>query len=363
MGEVEYCNHTNPRCPKDGRFQYNVAVAFDSDGFLVAKYRKYHLYGENDHYNFPEKQEFATFDTPFGRIGLFVCFDSLFKYPAVEMVEKYNITTLALPTWWFNEMPFLVAHEYQQSIAIGLNVNLLAANTNDPDLGSSGSGIYNGKKGALVYSYNEKQTASLLIATLSINAHDETAVCEPKVTKYHINVGYYGYEATNNSQLSEYYKAPPLDPKTFKSVKLSKSTDNITLCKEEVCCSLNYSIDEIELKKAHTYFFGVGNGIRSDEVAQWCEEMCVLYAFSEKLNSYAIKNASKFKHFKMNATFTTKYSFPSLLTNSLKLIPANLWFFNKNGNNSSMETKRDVLLISSGLYGRCYHKDPPFKTN
>ncbi|RWS18573.1 pantetheinase-like isoform X2, partial [Leptotrombidium deliense] len=38
MGEVEYCNQSNPRCPKDGRFQYNVAVAFDSNGFLVAKY-------------------------------------------------------------------------------------------------------------------------------------------------------------------------------------------------------------------------------------------------------------------------------------------------------------------------------------
>ncbi|RWS21701.1 vascular non-inflammatory molecule 3-like protein [Leptotrombidium deliense] len=361
MGEVEYCDKKDAHCPADGRYQYNVAVAFDNKGYLIAKYRKYHLYGESDHFDFPEKQEFTTFETPFGKFGLFVCFDSLFKEPAIEMVEKYNITGLTLPTWWFNEMPFLVAHEYQQSIAMGENINLLAANSNDPNLGSSGSGIYCGKKGALVYTYNEKTVAPILsIATLNINPNDDKEHCIPNAKKILIDVFKYIPEIADTAELSEKYKVPPLDVNVFNRIKLNKSNDEIKLCERETCCHIKYSINEFSLKEGYTYYFGAADMIRPEELGQWCEQMCVLYAYDESKKTYADDVGSRFDYFKLSAKFATKYIFPSLMTNDMKLVPTNWWTFHKNGTNSYIETKRDVRVISSGLYGRCYDRDPKF---
>ena len=81
MGEVKNCSGIKGH-PNDGRYQFNTNVVFESDGSLLAKYRKQNLY-------LPEKQLYdagttvsscITFKTSFGiTFGTMTCFDLLYK--------------------------------------------------------------------------------------------------------------------------------------------------------------------------------------------------------------------------------------------------------------------------------------------
>lgn len=135
MGDFVKCNNaTDHNCPEDGHYLFNTAVAFDPKGNLVAKYHKMQVYYE-PMYNIPTKPQLIHFDTPFGRMGLHICFDILFNLPGTKLISDYNVTTMLFPTWWYDELPFVFATQMQQSWAIANRVNLLAANTHFPETG------------------------------------------------------------------------------------------------------------------------------------------------------------------------------------------------------------------------------------
>ena len=113
MGDVKQCDREkDKKCPRDGRYQFNTAVAFNGQGDLVARYHKLQLWFEQ-YYNPAPEPEYSYFDTEFGRVGLEICFDLMWKEPGIALVEQYNITTLAFTTWWFDEAPFLYSTQYQ----------------------------------------------------------------------------------------------------------------------------------------------------------------------------------------------------------------------------------------------------------
>jgi len=132
MGDIQRCNGQTD-CPSDGFYQFNTAVIFDDNGNLVAKYHKIHLFTET-YYDLPPKPEMVVIDTPFGRLGVQICFDMIYETPGVYAVENLNVDTILFPTWWFDQLPFLTAAQYQQSWAIINKVNLLASNIHRPEV-------------------------------------------------------------------------------------------------------------------------------------------------------------------------------------------------------------------------------------
>ena len=132
----------------DGFSYYNTNIVFDRKGTLISRYRKFNLFGES--VDKPLKPAMVSFDTDFGvKFGHFICFDLMFRFPAIELVRSHNVTDIIFPTMWFSEMPFLTAVQVQQNWAYTNDVNLLAAGANHPAIGSTGTGIYARKKGSL----------------------------------------------------------------------------------------------------------------------------------------------------------------------------------------------------------------------
>ncbi|KAG7303463.1 hypothetical protein JYU34_011983 [Plutella xylostella] len=143
-------NPTGEDCPERQEYQFNTNVVFDRSGAVISRYRKINLFGEAS--RTPAlNPDLGVFSTDFGvTFGHFICFDLMFQVPAVQVVQKNNITDVVFTTMWFSELPFLTAVQIQEAYAYAMNVNLLASGANNVRVGSAGSGIYSGKAGALV---------------------------------------------------------------------------------------------------------------------------------------------------------------------------------------------------------------------
>jgi deaminated glutathione amidase len=82
---------------------YNTTVMVDSNGTVVGSYRKTHLYDafgvkESEHIK-PGNSLFQPVDTPFGKIGMFVCYELRFpeiaRYQAVQGADL-----IVVPSGW-----------------------------------------------------------------------------------------------------------------------------------------------------------------------------------------------------------------------------------------------------------------------
>uniref|UniRef100_A0A8C9UU58 CN hydrolase domain-containing protein n=1 Tax=Spermophilus dauricus TaxID=99837 RepID=A0A8C9UU58_SPEDA len=73
IGDKKKCNARDSKCPSNGYYQYNTNVVYNSEGKLVARYHKYHLYSEPQ-FDAPDKPELVTFKTTFGTFVMDECF-------------------------------------------------------------------------------------------------------------------------------------------------------------------------------------------------------------------------------------------------------------------------------------------------
>ncbi|XP_034828259.1 vanin-like protein 2 isoform X1 [Maniola hyperantus] len=151
-------------CPEQKVYLYNTNVVFDRGGAVIDRYRKINLFGESTRTP-GSLPDLGIFETDFGvTFGHFICFDLMFQVPAIQIVQKYNITDIVFSTMWFSELPYLTAVQIQEAYAYSMNVNFLGAGANNVRVGSAGSGIYSGKAGALVSIMPGVPTTKLLVA-------------------------------------------------------------------------------------------------------------------------------------------------------------------------------------------------------
>ena len=170
-------------------FQYNCAVAFDASGMLVARYRKQHLYFEPQFDQGPrDDMTTGIFETPYGKVGLCICFDALFSNVWDRMTTN-EVTFMVAPTWWVNMPPLAVSVGMHSGVARALNTTLVLAGVG-LDWYNSGSLVANGKGEVLAQHYNLgfNSSTNIVSALVGQNGNASSVVPESAVSTKKIEI-------------------------------------------------------------------------------------------------------------------------------------------------------------------------------
>lgn len=385
--EPAYANTTN--CSKDRDYlMLNTDVVLDPEGRFIKRYRKWHPYTLSEIFDKAPKLEHAYFDTPYGRFGVFTCFDIIYKDPAVQLVEDYQIDTAIFPTWWFDEAPILTAIHIQDGWSEANKVNMLAANILKPLKGSTGSSIFSRNNSLHVAQKNfnqDKQTVSrtrLLIANIEGRPRTpkESTWCDenfdPKVIDIDDNETNDGYKHAN-------YKL--LESDTYETLSELEATK--TLCSGEFCCTLDYKLlDDTSPKQIRRLILIVRNSRRPGRF-QWHEQVCALSILDEstvdrdRLVEKVIydQNGAYFQRLSLRGKFDSKHVYPVTAQDGLQLIDrrrrqfacnelevsekefqyhCRLDYVPPKSDSEVIASERAAKIYSFAMYGRLYVRDP-----
>ncbi|XP_074043710.1 pantetheinase isoform X2 [Macrotis lagotis] len=313
MGDKKECDTSDSKCPPDGRYQYNTNVVFDSEGKLVARYHKYNLFEPEIQFNFPKDSQHVTFDTPFGKFGIFTCFD-IFSYdPAVIVVDKFQVDSIVFPTAWFNTLPLLSAVPFHSSWARSMRVNFLSANIHHTKMHMTGSGIY-APEAVKVYHYDmETESGQLLLSELK--SRPRLASNYPAVVDWN---AYAKSVRPFSSDQPDFPGRIYFDEFTF--TELTKNEGNYTVCQKDLCCHLSYKMSE--KRTDEVYVLGAFDGLHTIE-GQFYIQICTLVKCQTtdlKTCGEPVGSAfTKFEAFSLSGTFNTSYVFPQLVLSGTQL--------------------------------------------
>lgn len=351
IGDKKPCNATDPQCPLDGRYQYNTNVVFDSEGRLKARYHKYNLFAPEIQFDFPKDSELVTFDTPFGRFGVFTCFD-IFSYdPAVVTVKDFQVDSVLYPAAWYNTLPLLSAVPFHSAWARAMGVNLLAANTHNTTMHMTGSGIYS-PEAVGVYHYDmETDSGQLLLSELKSRPRRYTPPAEVDWSAYARSITPFSSEQADFPGMLYFDE--------FSFTKLSGSTGNATVCQKDLCCYLTYKMSENRMDEA--YVLGAFDGLHTVEGQYYLQICTLLKCQTTNLRTCGEPVGSaftKFEEFSLSGTFGTNYVFPQLVLSGSQLALEEYYEVSRDGRLRSRGGVPLPVLVMA-LYGRMFEKDPP----
>lgn len=351
IGDKKPCNATDPHCPPDGRYQYNTNVVFDSKGRLTARYHKYNLFEPEIQFDFPKDSELVTFDTPFGKFGVFTCFD-IFSYdPAVVVVKDAQVDSVLLPTAWYNTLPLLSAVPFHSAWARAMGVNVLAANTHNTGMHMTGSGIYS-PEAVRVYHYDmETESGQLLLSELRSRPRQHATPAEVNWSAYARTVKPF------SSGQADFPGKIYFDEFSF--TKLTGSAGNYTVCQKDLCCHLTYKMSESRMDEV--YVLGAFDGLHTVE-GQYYLQICTLLkcqTTNSRTCGEPVGSAfTKFEEFSLSGTFRTKYVFPQIVLSGSQLALERYYEVSRDGRLRSRGGAPLPILVMA-LYGRVFERDPP----
>ncbi|XP_063699008.1 vanin-like protein 1 [Culicoides brevitarsis] len=356
---------SDKNCPETKLKRFNTNVVFDREGIVVSMYRKVNLFGETG-ISRPEKPESIPFETDFGvTFGQFICFDLMFELPAVQLVRD-GVKDFLYPTMWFSELPFLTAVQAQQGWAFKNSVNFIASGASFPTVGSTGTGIYHGKSGALTAVMNFLGSNKVYIAEI------------PKK------------QSTNHEFLPEIKYFDPMDMLKLKLkrdqldvyntsiVNFSQTNQNHEICSEKFCCKFDLDTEILETSPDspfYIYRIAAYDGIRTfDGFADGAVKVCgVIACTDDSLKSCGtrhqvpVHDKLKFNSIKIRTSYKKDDNIlfmPSTLDAAIMPFESKDYGYEeKSGENGEIqifmelkESKTDLLTFA--IYSRNFEKDP-----
>lgn len=363
IGDKQPCQPVeNPKCPADGRYQFNTNVVYNPNGDLIAKYHKYNLYFEYQ-FDTPDKYDVVTFDTPFGTFGTFICFDILFENPAVSMVQTHKIPNIIFTTAWMDATPFLFSVQFHSSFAMTHGVNLLSANLHLPEYRFQGSGIFT-PDGAAAYYHNRTvgSDGKLIIATIPVNKH---------ITNLPLTVD----PSPMSLSKEETFKSVMFRD-THNLVALKQEFGKASVCHDDLCCNVSYNKNTAPWVQGSdsNYFFALAAYSGLHHNARYYMQICSLVKCTATGIEYICgqMNSTNYeqkiplndvKTFSLFGNFSTPYVYPQIFMESgqkLELTSYPRSWTYENGYLMSDEPFQQPLGVAS-LFGRDYKRDTPIE--
>lgn len=251
----------DPRpCGPHGFHRYNTNVVFDRNGAVIARYRKFNLFREAGT-NTTHLPEIVTFETDFGvTFGMFTCFDLLFAKPPLELIKR-DVKNFVFPAMWTSEPPFLTATQIFESWAYANNVNLIAAGTNYDLAGSTGTGVFNGRNGA-VFSYMTGEPTRKIFAVRVPKIHSNGSSNPIQPAAPETVTGRLHGKHLEDIRMGQDF----LDQFTTMQINPERYHDKIgqIICNGDFCCDFSVTLTVIPDREiTHQYRFAVFDGVRT----------------------------------------------------------------------------------------------------
>ena len=342
---------------------------------IFFRYHKQNLFFE-EQFSTPAMVELSTFDTPFGRWGMFTCFDILFKEPAVTLIETKNVTNVAFPTAWMDALPLLASVEFHSAFARGMGVNFLAANLHLPQWSFQGSGVYT-PDGQAVFTHNRTAGSQSKLVVAEI---DVISASGPKVYSSnscsHSTDGSGVMHSSFSSRFDPSLMTTEADVQNgsvvfqaelfhdrFSFVALRRPVDRLDVCHGSVCCHLNYSFSHNATRRPELFAFGAFDGLHTFN-GRYYLQICALVRCAgesgEGCGQPTNSSTTTFQFMSMTGAFQTDHVYPEVLLvdshNRLRLAEAASWSYTEHNHLLSRTGFRYPVLAVS-LFGRDYSRD------
>jgi len=355
IGDKQPCKQTSDSlCPPDDHYQYNTNVVYDPSGKMVAKYHKHNLFYE-DQYDQPHHPEVVTFETPFGRFGVFTCFDILFEHPPIDLISKHGIQNIVFPTAWMDASPFFTSIQFHSAFAAGLGINFLSANIHWPKYHFHGSGIYT-PDGPAAYYYNTSigSTAMLLVKEIPVIRQPQDVYGLHRQPQHN----------ADKAMASEILRAD-LFYDTFNLVQLRHPFGTHQVCHNSLCCSVSYNITSTG-RSMENEFFAVGafDGLHTFEGSYYLQVCTIIRCLKTRNATVCSDRPNEITNFDlisfdMHGNFSTPYVYPEILLAgqedfTLASYPRQ-WTY-RGGRLKTTRPFHDPLAVAA-LFGRWYSRD------